>query len=370
MIDNNNPTTNKAEVLECLTCSLAESYEALAGGYIKVISAEMLPPLSVLFLSFATLWVVIQGYKLTLGTTQLPDFFRELFFLCIAHVLLSVQSANLIVEIFETTMKLLGGASAAVLESSISELDATQNYTGLAKLVAVAETGLRTVIHVGWEIATSWSIGNMLSIIYAGLLIIPYFMLMIVYLSQTLVAVFRVMLVAAFFPFLMLCFGFKWGREMSFAGLKTLLSSIVVLFAASLALGVVMYGAASLGITDEGADVEAMVGWNKKEYILAVVLGWMGTAFMTEAVGLANSITGSALSNTSVGVLSAGMAGSAAMLAKGAMKSPTGAMNVAGYAAAAISGGGAGAKAAIGNRASALVDKYKSGYSGPPKAAA
>lgn len=363
-MNNSGINSNNAQQLDCLTCDMVVTYQDLAGGYVETISATMLPPMSVLFASVCTLWVVIQGYKFLLGTAQLPDLLRETFFICIAQILLSVQSEGLILMVFNTTLDLLGGASYAVLEGAIQDTLAAQQSTGLGQLVAVSEAGMRTVINVGWEIATSWSFTNMLAILYALILILPYFMMMIVYLSQTVIAVFRVMVISAFFPFLILCFGFAWSRQMAFAGLKTLMASIIVLFAASLALGVVMFAVSSLEITAPDADVEAKIGWNNADYLLAVALGWMGTAFMTEAVGIANSITGSALSNTSVGILSAGMAGSAALAAKMAKNSPAGMMNVAGYGAAAIGGGKAGVQEAIANRAASLIDKYKSGYRG------
>lgn len=358
------PSASSKETLECLTCDMVVTYQDLAGEYVETISATMLPPMTTLFLSFATLWVVIQGYKFLLGTTQLPEFLREIFFICIAHALLSIQSEGLILSVFNTTLELLGSASYVVLEEAIQGTEAGRQSTGLGQLVAVAEAGLRTVINVGWQIAWSWSFTNMLSIIYALLLIIPYFMMLIVYISQTVVAVFRVMMVAAFFPFLILSFGFKWGREMTIAGLKTLLSSIMVLFGASLALGLVMFAVSSLEISNIGIDVEEQIGMNNTNFILAVALGWIGTALMTEAVGIANSITGSALSNTAVGIMSAGMAGSAAMLAKSSNPTAKFAANSLGYGAAAVGGGAGGVKDAVANRASALVDRYRSGYRG------
>jgi|GEM_PF-2490567 len=359
--------TNNAQQLDCLTCDIVVTYQDLAGGYIESISTTMLPPLSVFFVSVCTLWVVIQGYKFLLGTAQLPDLLREIFFICIAQILFTVHSQDLILLVFQTTMDLMGGAAYTVMEAAIQSTPSAATYEGLARLVAVSEAGMRAVINVGWEIATSWSFSNMLAILYALLLIIPYFLMMIVFFSQTVVALFRVMVIAAFFPFLILCFGFRWSREMSFAGLKTLMASILVLFGASVALGVIMYATASLEITAPGVDVESKIGWNNADFILAVALGWMGTALMTEAVGIANSITGSALSNTSAGILTAGLAGSAFAVASRVHPGLRFATSAAGYAGAAYSQGGAGIKEAIGNRAAALIDKYKSGYLGTGK---
>ena len=56
--------------------------------------------------------------------------------------------------------------------------------------------------------------------------------------------------------------------------------------------------------------------FQKSDLLVVIVLGWMGVALMTEGVGLANSITGTALSNTAAGLLSAGIGGSAAFAAR------------------------------------------------------
>lgn len=206
----------------------------------------------------------------------------------------------------------MGSAASVVLQESINSVETAKEQSGLAQLVAVSELGMRNVLNVGWQIASSWSITNPLTILYSLLIIIPYFILMVIYLSHVVVAIFRVMVVSAFAPYLMLTFGFDWGREMTYAGLRTLLSSVLVLFAASLSLGSIMYGVTTLTLLEPGKDISSLAHFGEPEFFLAVALGWMGTAFMTEAVGIANSITGSALSNTSIGILTAGIASTAA----------------------------------------------------------
>lgn len=229
--------------------------------------------------------------------------------------MLSAQSQSIILAVFDTTITIMGSASSVVLEEAIQSSQVPETIQGLARLSAVAENGMSKVTAIAFAIADTGSLTNPLKYLYAILLLVPYFILMILYLSQTVIAIFRVTIVAAFSPFLLLTFGFGWGRQMTVAGLKTLLASIIVLFSSSLALGLIMYGVSSLDILNPNNDVDELASLANPTFFIALALGWMGSAFMTEAVGMANSITGSALSNTSAGILTAGLVGSAAAVA-------------------------------------------------------
>ncbi len=350
-------SSSNIEQLPCFTCKAVLLYQERSGEYIQTISETMLTPMTALFVSVAALWVVIQAYKLLLGIANPFDIAREFFFLSVSWIFLNSQAQGLIITVFNTTIDIMGSAASVVLQDSIDSSETARNASGLSQLVAVSELGMRTILNVGWAVAASWTITNPLTILYALFLIIPYFILMIIFFSHVVVAIFRVMVVSAFSPFLILAFGFSWGREMAYAGLRTLLSSIMVLFAASLALGSIMYGVSSLDILEPGKDIASDATFANPEFFLAVALGWMGSAFMTEAVGIANSITGSALSNTSIGILTAGMASTAMAVAA---KSPIAAA-VVGKGASLIQGGPDGIAQEIENIKNNLLKKYRKG---------
>ncbi len=85
--------------------------------------------------------------------------------------------------------------------------------------------------------------------------------------------------------------------------LKSLLAAYMVLFGATLAIGLVLYAVAALqldGYVDASGDLQDM------KVIVPVVLGWMGFAFVTEATGMANSITQSQFTNSAVAALTGG----------------------------------------------------------------
>jgi len=129
------------------------------------------------------------------------------------------------------------------------------------------------------------------------------------------IAIFRIMMLATLSPYLMLGFGFGWGRDMMKSGLRTLVSAFMVLFGATAALAVMLYGVKALNIGDVDPErIREIASIENPKFLLAVAMGWLGTAFMTEATGMANSISGSSLTNTGVGVITAGASATALAL--------------------------------------------------------
>ena len=219
----------------------------------------------------------------------------------------------------------VGGESAVATGTSTS---------ALVELVRMGETAISKVFDQAQALSNKSTAFNWLPSIYAFLLIVPYALLMISYVSQLTVGIFRLIMLSIFAPFLVMAFGFKWGRQMTTSGLRTTLSTIVVIFAATSALALAIYGVSTVEF-----DKIEEVTITDPQILTAMALGWMGTALMTEGVGIANSVTGSALSNTAAGIMTAGIAGSALAGAGAAWRHKQG---IAGKAmgAAGLAGGG------------------------------
>ena len=143
--------------------------------------------------------------------------------------------------------------------------------------------------------------------------------MVVVFFSKIVVSIFRLMMLGVLAPFLVMFFAFGWGRGMAISGLRTLLSSVFVLFAASVSVGLLLYGVDSLV---EGLGRDDVSGTNllSSSYLTVLILGWLGVALMTEGIGLANSITGTILSNTAAGIITAGVTGSAAWVGRTAWR--------------------------------------------------
>jgi type IV secretion system protein TrbL len=202
-----------------------------------------------------------------------------------------------------------GGIASAKIPGEASSLG------GMAQLVFVAERGLMVVLRIAFEIWASISLGNLMAGVYGVLLALPYIILIIVYFSQVVVSIFRVMMFSALSPILMLALGFGWGRGMAITGIRTVFAAFMVLFGSTLALALCLYGAASLDIQNT-ENVREITSIDNPGLWVAIVLGWMGTAFMAEATGMANSIAGSQLTNQAAAVITAGMTATGLTIAK------------------------------------------------------
>ncbi len=306
----------------CFTCDIVSEYTGLANQFTQDLSTALLGPMWVLFLSLAGLWIVIQGLRIVMGHASLMDFGKEFMFVMIAGFLLSGQGPELVNNIYRVSLSMMGSAASVALQVggesptvTASAAGAIPLDQGMTALVGSAESGVKDVFRMAGYIASEAAWDDPLPILYALVLLIPYFLVLVVYFSQVVIAIFRIMMLATLSPYLMLGLGFGWGRDMMKSGLRTLISAFMVLFGATAALAVMLYGVRSLNIGEVDPElIRDIASIDNPEFLLAVAMGWLGTAFMTEATGMANSIAGSSLTNTGVGVITAGATASALAL--------------------------------------------------------
>lgn len=310
----------------CFTCDVVHEYVTLANAFTQDLSEVLVDPMWVIFLSLAGLWITIHGIKMILGKADLLSLAHEFVFVVIAATLMAGQGPTLVNQIYSTSLSVMGGAAGAVLSTaSISEktgvssveaevtpgASGISNVDGMQKLVWVAETGVVKVFGLATEIMAQASLTNPTPLIYAGLIALPYVLLLVVYFAQVVVSIFRVMMFAALSPILMMLLAFGWGRGMAMTGIKTLFASFMVLFGATVALAVCLYGVKALAVAEYGANTPTEVlSLTSSTLWVAMILGWLGTAFMAEATGMANSIAGSQLTNQAAAVITAGVTAS------------------------------------------------------------
>lgn len=345
--------------VQCLTCDIVSEYVELANGFTQELSAALVEPMQILFLAYVGIWVVVQGYRMVLVKTTIQDIAKEFIYVVIAWILLATTGPDLVNQIFVAALKTMGAAAAVALRTANKtqewpEASAETIGGGMADLVAAAEEGVTQVFGMATNIAASSAWNNWLPVVYAIVLVVPYFLVLIVYFSQVVVSIFRVTLLATISPFLMLGYGFGWGREMALKGIATLLSAFMVLFGATLALAIMLYGVTSLEVGAE-QSIDGIASLTNPTYMLTLALGWLGTAFMTEATGMANSITGSALSNTAAGIITAGAAATGTGLLTATTKAGTAPLTYP--LGAAMSGANQAIAGSIADRAQQLVQK-------------
>lgn len=350
---------------ECFACEITDQYVRLANQFTQDLSEVLLGPMWAIFLGIAGLWIVNHGVRMVIGRPDVAGLFHEFIFLVIAAGLLGGQGPELVNLIYEAALSTISGAASVVLSvgsgvsvqigASIAEaprgVSGISGLEGMSSLVWIAHNGVFQVFRMAQTMLSQATLTNPTPILMAVLTVLPYALLLIVYFAQVVVTIFRVMMFAALSPILMTALGFGWGKDIALNGVRTLFAAFMILFGATIALAICLYGVKELGIAENPESVRAIskvLRLDSPILWVAIALGWLGTAFMAEATGMANSIAGSKLSNQAAAVITAGAMGSGLYLLNQSRGQWGGATaNVAGAAgSAAAYGAGAAISAA------------------------
>lgn len=317
---------------DCWTCDPLQQYVDLSQGFADKLGNTLHDPIFILFASLCGLWMVLSALKLNFQMTTKDEIIKDFVFISITGLLLGSQGAGLISQVYSGALDIMGGSAEAVF-SIAGEAQRSTGHKGLVALAANGEIAVAKVIQAAMAIMQAGALYEIQNYIYALILVVPYFLLVVAYSGQVVVAIFRAAMVAVFAPFLFMAFAFGWGRDMAKAGAKTLLATILVLFASTAALALVIYGVNTIDLDPtllKGKALNEFASISNPQFLVILFLGWMGTALMTEGISMANSIASTALTNSAVATMTAGAAGTALMLGK---KGP----GMAGNAAAGFS---------------------------------
>ena len=306
-----------------------------------------------------------------LSTPQ--DVIKSFIFVIIAGILLGGQSSGLVTDLYTASLNMMSGAAGVALkvghyaDGSSELLNGNMTFQeGMPALTCTVETGLTKVLQMASLISTQGTITGPMPWLYAIVLIVPYILVIVVYFSLVVISIFRIMMIAVLSPFLILGFGFGWGREMLPRGMRALIGTFMVLFGGTAAISVLLYAVGSLDLGDASQEsIRGLADINNPKFLMTLLLGWMATAFMAEATGVSNSITDGSFTNTSAAILTAGVTASAgALMSNPATKAAGGlmgqsAMEGGGMVASGAMKAGGYATGYAANRVQALIDKMK-----------
>lgn len=323
--------------MNCVTCSIVAEYASVTTDFADKLAEAMQGPALAIFYSVLGLAVVLHGFKMMFGKQDFWKFATDMAWAVLSALILGTAGPTLVAQTYTATLALAGGASSMVLTVVDANLD-RGGYDGMVGLAYLSEKAFTNVFFFTDAIARQATITNWMPHFYGLLLLIPFAAMSLLYFAQVVISIFRLVLLAAFAPVIAITLVFGWGRGLAAASARTLLSSVMVLTGVSIALALVMYTVLSLDIASptEGGRLGDMPNAG---YLLAVAMGWLGAGMMLSAVGIANSITGSALSNGGAILAASGIGLSGAALAAGAKTGlggmASGAARAAGYAGAA-----------------------------------
>jgi len=311
--DSSDTTTTVSDIIDtCFTCGPLQEYSDLAQGFADHLSSALTSPMWVMFGSLFALWAVLMGYRLAFKLADIQTFIKDFIYISITTVLLSSHASGLISWVYSACLEVMGGAAKAAFSVAQGQYN-SEGYDGIVALAATGEKAVAKIWYVCGALVDAGGVSNLMNYIYALVLIIPYFLLVVSYASQVIIAIFRVMMISVFAPFLFMSFAFDWGRPMASSGVKTMIATITTLFACTSALALTVYGVNSLNLdTLKDTDaINALASISNPKFLVILFLGWIGTALMTEGTSIANSVTQSMLTNAAAGILTAGVAGSA-----------------------------------------------------------
>ena len=351
-------------------CKVFSRFVELGESFTTNLSTVLQPGLRDIFLSAVGLWVLWQAILFFSSKKTPGQLLVDFAPIALASILMGTHGSQLIITIYNLALATMSGAASLAFAVGGDAVTTTGEYSSLNNLATLAEDGLDRAFSAA-EIV--WGMGSLYSPvawILSGFIMFFYFLIVVVFIGQLIVAVFRLIMLSLLAPFLIMAFAFGWGRSMAFSGLRTLLATVVVVFASTSALAIALYGAQSI-------DPKLIEDPNLSDpqILTAIAMGVIGSALMTEGVSTANSVTQSSLTNTAVAVMS----GSAMMVVGGAKgigmaginhraaiggaigNVAGGAWSGAGIVGSALSSPG-GASSAVASAAAEKLDKFRAFY--------
>jgi len=333
---------------------LSENFSAGVGD---IITAGM----TSLFISLAILWVIYTIILIALGRKNPQEIALEIIYIIIAGAILQNNMVSFVSQGFTAIMDLVGNGASMVFKAAVGPNNAASisGEGGMTGLVCSAEQSLKTVFGIAMDIFKKASALDLHFYLYAILLVLPYILIFVLFVSKTVVTIFRALFIATIFPYLVMCFGSGFLRPQMKAGINTLIATFLVFMAATISVGLTIYGVNLLATM---LSIEGEISILNEQYLTILILGWAGSALMTEGIGLANSITGSSLSNTAAGVMTAGVMGTGAAIASKAMSPAKMAMGAAGGVAGVAASAAAHTVANQMSQKSETFDKLRGVY--------
>ncbi|WP_417798696.1 hypothetical protein [Terasakiella pusilla] len=330
---------NATNATECILEKTMDVYVGLSEGFSAGVGENITGGMTTLFIGLATLWVMYTLILIMLGRKNPQEIALEVIYIIIAGALLQSNTTSLVSQGFTAILDLVGNGASMVFKAAVGPENATaiSGEGGMTGLVCSTEQSLRTVFGLAMDIFNKANALDLHLYLYAILLVLPYILIFVLFVSKTVVTIFRALFIATIFPYLIMAFGSGFLRAQTKAGINTLIATFLVFMAATISVGLTIYGVNLLATM---VTIEKEINLLNPQYLTILILGWAGSALLTEGIGLANSITGSSLSNTAAGVMTAGIMGTGAAIAsKAAMpamaaKTAVGGMIGAGASAA------------------------------------
>lgn len=310
----------------CNICEIFSAYQAHADTTLGSLVNAVHGPFEAIILSLVGGWILWAGMQVFLGTLDFAGALKQAIFMVLGFGVYKGVDGGLISDVFDACVNVMGGLSSTMMDGGGAGL------SGLDALLLAVETGIGGVFNIATTIMGSGSWGKQIvNTFYGVALLLPYVILLVLFLAHTSVSLFRLTLILGVSPFLIGMAAFPFGRNLIGAGVRTIIGSIVTMLCVTMVFSLVIASVKGLGVTaDAEVDAETYIDLTSGKFLLAMIMGWLGAALISEAVNIAGQVSSSVLGTVSAGIMSAGAMRGAA---SGASMATAGARGAAPHAA-------------------------------------
>ena len=298
----------------CNTCAIFDAYQEHASASLDTLVSAVQGPFQVIVVALAGGWAIWIGIQIFVGTLDLATALKQIFFLVLGFGVFLGMQGGLIGEVFDASVNVMGGLSAEIMGGG------GEGVSGLKALLQSVEDGIGGVFHIVSTIMSSGSwTQQIVNTVYGVALLIPYVILLVLFLAHAAVSLFRLTLICGMSPFLVGLAAFPFGRNLVGAGIRTIIGSIATMLCVTLVFSLVVKSVEALGfVTNADTDPSAFIDLSSGQFLLALIMGWLGAALISEAVNIAGQISSAVLGSVSAGIVAAGAIRGASMGASAA----------------------------------------------------
>lgn len=341
----------------CVTCDLFAHYEQGTSNFIGSFANAIYQPALSVFVGISSVWIVVTGWQVILGRSDLDAVLRQFIGVVLGYAATLATPSDLTTDIYHAVTNFAMGAASAFLSFD----GASPDPNGM---MAIAETievvALKPIRMIGVAIENAGMLDTLFLALLGIGLMIPNLLMMVTFISQVAMTLFRCSMLVVLAPFICLFAGFPFGRNQIWTVIRTMVGSFVTLASVSAAYGLVIYAIESMmRLTGAGqglSEASAM-----ELYVGPLVMAFVGVFMINEAIQFAGTFTGAILGNTGGGALASRLNTTAGAAAKGAGR--LGWNNLGGRRAATAAG--VALKAGAG-KAGETFKRYFGGGSGDP----
>ncbi|WP_298985882.1 type IV secretion system protein [uncultured Roseibium sp.] len=286
----------------CNICTIFTAYQSHAEATLDTLVSTIHGPLLTILIGIVGIWALWIGIQVFVGTLDLAGALKQVFFMVLGFGVYIGLQGGLISQAFNVSVNVMGGLASEIMGQGGSGM------SGLNALLRGVEDGIGGVFNIATTImgAGGWTDAPKY-ILFGVALLLPYVILLVLFLAHTAVSLFRLTVILGISPFLVGLAAFPFGRNLIAAGVRTIVGSIATMLCVSIVFSLVIASVEGLGVTgDANVNAEDYIDLTSGQFLLAMIMGWLGAALISEAVNIAGHVSSSVLGTVSAGIMSAG----------------------------------------------------------------